>query len=285
MIAYLKRNQIDVEKYDACIENSLQSRIYAFSWYLDIVADNWDVLVLNDYEAVMPLPWKQKYFIKYITQPYFCQQLGIFSKRKVSTIDVQNFVSKIPRKFLKVVLNFNSANLFESRKVKKHNYILPLSESYSNLFKIFNKGRKHAVKSGHKNELRIDISSVDQLLKIKKENYSYAKTGKVDFSLLINIANYILENNKGFVLGVFKNDVILGGGIILNDNKRITYLFSSFNDDGKKLQAPTFLVNQLVKTHSESGLFLDFEGSMIPSIASFYRSFGAVKEEYFHYRK
>jgi len=71
MIHYVKREDLEVLKYDACIENALQSRVYAFSWYLDIVADNWDVLVLNNYEAVMPVPWKQKYFIKYVTQPFF----------------------------------------------------------------------------------------------------------------------------------------------------------------------------------------------------------------------
>ena len=79
MIRCLKRNEIDVEKYNTCIKNAVQSNIYAFSWYLDIVTDNWAVLVLNDYEAVMPLPWKQKYFIKYVTQPLWTLQLGVFS--------------------------------------------------------------------------------------------------------------------------------------------------------------------------------------------------------------
>ncbi|VAW26447.1 hypothetical protein MNBD_BACTEROID04-1052, partial [hydrothermal vent metagenome] len=58
MIYYYKRNQIDIVKYDTCITKSINTRVYANSWYLDIVADNWDVLVLNDYEAVMPLPWR-----------------------------------------------------------------------------------------------------------------------------------------------------------------------------------------------------------------------------------
>ena len=53
MIQHIKRKDLDILKYDACIENSIQSRIYGFSWYLDIVADHWEVLVLDDYEAVM----------------------------------------------------------------------------------------------------------------------------------------------------------------------------------------------------------------------------------------
>ena len=67
MIRYLTENEIDFKKYDQCIANALNSRIYAYSWYLDIVADkNWDVLVLNDYEAVMPMPKRKRYFINYI---------------------------------------------------------------------------------------------------------------------------------------------------------------------------------------------------------------------------
>ena len=65
MIRYLKREEIDIQKYDECIENSLESLSYAYSWYLDIVADNWDVLVYDNYKAVMPVPWRKKYFVKY----------------------------------------------------------------------------------------------------------------------------------------------------------------------------------------------------------------------------
>ena len=76
MIQYLKNNEIDIEKYDNCIKSSLNSRIYAFSWYLNIVADNWDVLVLNDYEAVMPLPFLKRkrngtYWSYFAPSPFF----------------------------------------------------------------------------------------------------------------------------------------------------------------------------------------------------------------------
>ena len=67
MIQYLKNKEIDFKKYDACIAAAINSRIYAYSWYLNIVADNWDALVLNDYEAVMPLPifrLKKAFFFK-----------------------------------------------------------------------------------------------------------------------------------------------------------------------------------------------------------------------------
>ena len=46
MVQYIQQKNIDRIKYDACIQQAKNSRIFAYSWYLDIVADNWDVLVL-----------------------------------------------------------------------------------------------------------------------------------------------------------------------------------------------------------------------------------------------
>ena len=155
MIKYIKRQDLDVLKYDKCIDASLQSRIYAFSWYLDIVADNWDVLVLDDYKAVMPIPWANKYGIKYITQPYFCQQLGVFSIKKISAEIERDLRKKIPKRFVKISLNYNSANYLGSKMVAKKNFILELNDTYLNLFKSFSKGRKHASKVGVKKSLII----------------------------------------------------------------------------------------------------------------------------------
>ena len=78
-IKYIKRKDIDDSKYNECIQGSNQSLLYGYTWYLDIVCDQWDVLVLNDYEVVMPIPWRKKYFIKYVYQPLWVLQLGIFS--------------------------------------------------------------------------------------------------------------------------------------------------------------------------------------------------------------
>ena len=60
MIKHLLRNQIDSDKWDACITNAPQKLPYGFSWYLDIACENWSALVLNNYAAVMPLPYKKK---------------------------------------------------------------------------------------------------------------------------------------------------------------------------------------------------------------------------------
>ncbi|WP_445747981.1 hypothetical protein [Polaribacter sp.] len=275
MISFVKRANLDIEKYDFCIENSLQSRIYAFSWYLDIVADHWDVLVLNDYKAVMPIPWKQKLGLKYITQPNFSQQLGIFSMEEISQEMQLQFIKKIPIQFLKVSLALNSQNIMIGQQAKK-NLFLQLNKNQELLRKNFSKGRKHALKVAEKNQLIVADTSIENLIELQKKLYKY----QFSEEKLIKLSKNVLQQKTGEVLGVFKDDILLGGAFFLFSKKRIVYLFSAFSEQGKELQAASFLLNYMLKKHENSQLIFDFEGGNMPNMATFYNSFGADVETY-----
>src|SRR5210317_1567418 len=79
----LKRKEIDVQKWDDLIAHSTAETIYPYSWYLDTVSENWSALVVDDYRFVMPVVWKKKAGMKYIYQPFYTQQLGVFSREYV----------------------------------------------------------------------------------------------------------------------------------------------------------------------------------------------------------
>jgi hypothetical protein len=275
MIQYISRKLLDEKKYDSCIENSIQSRVYAFSWYLDMVADHWDVLVLNDYEAVMPIPWKQKLGFKYVTQPYFCQQLGIFSLTTISEETQLEFIKKIPSKFLKVSLALNSQNMLLGQQIKK-NLFVQLSKDHETLCKNYSKGRKHAIKVGEKNQLIVAETSLQSLIDIQKKLYQY------EFSeeKLQKLSKQLWQQQKGEVLGIFKDEVLLGGALFVFSTKRIVYLFSAFTELGRELQAASYLLNCMLKKNENSQFIFDFEGGNIPNMGKFYRSFGAEEEIY-----
>ena len=92
-IRYVKRKDIDAQKWDECISNSPNGIIYAYVFYLDCMADQWDALVYNDYEAIMPLTWRKKYGVAYLYQPFFTQQSGIFSQQPVTASIIAAFLS------------------------------------------------------------------------------------------------------------------------------------------------------------------------------------------------
>jgi hypothetical protein len=282
MIQYIKRKNLNIVKYDACIENAIQSRIYAYSWYLEIVADNWDVLVLNDYEAVMPIPWKRKYFIKYVTQPFFCQQLGIFSKEILSKELQEKIIKSVPRKFLKLSLNFNTDNKISGQEIKlKSNFVLPIENTLVENYKNFNKNRKRSLKKSKNNALYVDAVNVNTLLLMAEKEKVYLKNFKYD--KLRSLITTLQTIDKGFLLGIYsKERQLLGGAFFLKEKGRITYLFSVMNVEGKRLNAATFLIYNVLNTYINKGLLLDFEGSNIPGIADFFQSFGAKSANYSH---
>ncbi len=282
MIRCIHRDELDIIKYDYCIENSKQSLIYGYSWYLDIVSEHWSVLVLDDYKAVMPLPWKKKYSIKYIVQPFFCQQLGVFSLEEDKSItDV--FIEAIPKEFRKIYLQFSALNKISKDKVtsERINYILSLQGSYKDIYKKFSKGRKHAIKQGVKNELSVSNFSIDELISIAKKHYAFKDFSLKEYNLLKRLVINLQKKNKVALLGTRnEKDILIGGAVFLMDQTRIIYLFSVMSSEGKEKQVASFLLNTVIEKYAETNYILDFEGSMIDSIASFFRSFGAIEEHY-----
>src|SRR3979490_534895 len=97
-IRYLPNQQIDKSKWDKCIDEAGNGLIYAYSAYLDHMSKQWDALVLNDYESVMPLTWNMKYGIRYLYQPFLCAQLGLFGNDLNSGL-LDEFLKAIPAKF------------------------------------------------------------------------------------------------------------------------------------------------------------------------------------------
>jgi len=286
MIKYIKRIDLDIEKYNACIENSHNSRVYAYSWYLDIVATNWDALILDDYKAVMPLPWRQKYFIKYVYPPCWTQQLGVFSSDVISEGLVERFLKAIPRKFKKITIQLNSKNPILGKKVvRRVNYILPLDKPYGEIILRYNKNRKRVLKKARENQFIIDTN-------LKKDKFldfylAIEKNYTIDLIQLKALKGLLNTEKKGINIWGVNEEVegLVAALIWLKNKHRITYLLPVANVKGNKMGAPSFLIDKIIEQYAESDFIFDFEGSMIEGVANFYRSFGAVDEGYALYAK
>ncbi len=284
MIQYLTRNQLDERKYNNCISKASNSRIYAYSWYLDIVCDNWDVLIKDDYQAVMPLPKRRKYGINYIYQAPWIQQLGVFSNDYIDESIIGEFINSIPKKFRLIDVFLNPENRFSNKYISvRNNYILPLNSDFVTIKNNYNKNRKRISKIDFSN-FRIDKKGNEsKFLSLYKEQDINYKTHKDSFEKLQKLLNN--SNGDINIWNVYKKDNLIAGLCWLKDNNRITYLVPIATYEAKKENIPTFIVNQLIEEYENSNYILDFEGSMIEGVAKFYKSFGAVIEEYFWYKR
>lgn len=116
-IRYIEISGFSIILWDKCIPKFPNETIYAFSGWLDRVADRWDALVMDEIFCRMPLVHKKKYGLKYIYQPFFTQQCGVFSTHGVDADLLQKFISSIPRKFIRVSMNLNRSCTFKLKGV------------------------------------------------------------------------------------------------------------------------------------------------------------------------
>ena len=287
-IQWLSRRQIDEVKWDAAIKRASQSRIYGLTAYLDGMAVNWDALVAGDYDYIMPLTWNRKWGIKYLYQPPFTQQLGIFSSLPLTEAIMRRFIDEANRRFRFAEIALNASNGALPGLLPKANYVLPLHESYesirlqykTDLHKNLKRsaGQQLAYQTGRDLESALNLyeqTYASRTPQVKKEHYTR-------FTLLCRE----LQTKDMLLIREVRNSVgeLLATGLLLRDAKRI-YLVQSTNTlHGRQLEANHFLLDELIREFSNTNLTLDFEGSDIAGIAHFYRNFGSIDEPYFFYR-
>jgi len=283
MIRYLQRNQIEDEKYNDCIDTSIQSRIYAYSWYLDIVTDNWSVFVLDDYKAVMPLPWRNKLFLKYVYTPLWILELGVFSK---STIDESLFYKSLRKKFLFSETRLNSGNTIEllSKNSKLNQFqFLKLNTSLNELTNNYRKDRKRDLKKAESLGLlpKWD-NNIDGLLNLFKNNVGkrILKISEKDYNNLKNVILKCIEMKKGNVLTIYQDNVIVASGFFVTHNYMVTKMVDSTDFSNRRNGANTFLIQEAIKKYNINFDVFNFGGSSIESIANYSKSFGASTIKY-----
>ena len=279
VLRFLEGKDIERTKWDQCIERSSQQLPYAFSWFLDIASENWSGIVLNDFEAVMPVAWKKKMGIRMIYQPFFTQQLGVFG-----TADVKDFLNIIPSHFRYVHTNFNYLNQTDPGDKKfseQVNLILKIDDNSANYFS--ENCRRNITRSG-KNFLNLKNCDEKELISIFRDtrgkNIQHLK--QKNYDTLQQLIQSFAQRKMCDITGVYDEEHnLLGGAVLVHYKERSIFFFSALTEKGKEKAAMYFLISEFIK--KSSGRILDFEGSNDPGLQRFYKGFGAYEQNYFSF--
>lgn len=283
-IQYLSRAEINTAKWDQCIDHAGGFPLYAYHFYLDAMCRHWDALVLNDYEAVMPLNWNKKWGIYYLYQPFLTLQTGIIG----ATIDketVQAFLISIPDKFRFWEINLNKKNVFsipDFELEKRQNYTLSLQQPYSAIAHQYRQNLERNIKkakaAGCVYKEGIPVQDILHLAEPQLKQYTrLLENDLTNFATLIQL---LLRQQKAQTVGVYYNNLLCAACIFLVHQQRVYYILAANHAEGKRIGASHFLLDHFIQRNAGQQLTLDFTGSDIPSIAFFYECFGAQQEAY-----
>ena len=289
IITHLPQDQIDRARWDHCVQQASNARIYGETTFLDHLCDHWDGLIINDYETVMPLPWKQKWGIRYVVQPAFYQQGGLFGKHAEDKVILEQCIQLTRNKFRFAETTLNSQNPTDANSrlytmAYRQNFVLDIRTAFEQIEPTYSSYLAHRIRRSLKNELTIR-QELPATTIIQEYQNRYARKIKgfstTDFARFTRYCYYLQTANRLHVLSVHTKDgEWIAGAILLRDQHRLYNAVSCLKPDGKKQGANYFLYDQVIRTFSGKNLLLDFEGSDISGIAYFYEKLGGEKEWY-----
>jgi len=308
----MPRQEIDLLKWDACIDQSPNGLVYGSSSYLDDMALHWDALIQGDYKAVMPLTWNKKWGVRYLYQPPLTPQLGIFSPQPITEDLVAAFLQSALShfKFAEIYLNF--ANRSPGLRPFT-NIVLDLNAPYEEVRANYKKDLEKNLRRAAGFPLQYSPSSdVDGAIDLYRAYYA-AKTPHVsasDYSRFAGFCHNALNRDSVIIRTVYARkdneypgfshaaESILSKShpanqpalpplalaLLLKKKHRLYLLMSVCPPAGRKVEANHFLLDNLIREFAGTGFLLDFDGSEIPGVAHFYNNFGGINQPFFFYR-
>ena len=299
-IRYICNRDINRVKWDYCIEHSINTRIYAMTWYLDIVSEQWDCIVYGDYKLVFPVVFKSRYFFKKSYSPLFCQQLGFFTD-DIDLINdhilISDMVNCLKRRF-KYSVQFSvtseiSSNIFNALKwrsslEKRINIELSLNKDYLALYNSYSLNIKRKLKKNSIQMLSLkEASDVDFFInRFKKHVGLKVKLNQLNYKIISQIMNISIERGIGKLFIVLNKDsTIIASAFIISFQTRDILLFNYSDPQFKRLDAMTFLLDRYINKNASLNKILDFEGSNLEGVKRFYMSFGGLQTLYYLFSK
>jgi hypothetical protein len=283
MIRYIKHDQIDFEKWDKCIDHAVNGIFYAYSWYLDMTAPGWDALVEDNYSSVMPLPKRKKFGINYIYQPFFIQQLGVFSTTSLSADVTNNFLKAIPPhfRFADISLNtFNQINgakgIIQQERITHH---LDLIEPYEQILKRYSGNTRRNIKKAQKQAVFITRHGrPEEIIETFRQHRGkdLIAFSEEDYNVLKHLIYVGMHKGMATIMSAYTAENNFCAGIVFfRSHNKTVFLFSGSTTLSRENGAMFMLVDEFIRELSGQDLVLDFEGSSDPDLARFYKGFGS----------
>lgn len=280
MIKKLKYDEVDWEKYQRCLDNSEQRKYSAEKKFLDVVSGkNWDVLVYEDYYAVMPIPFSFKIGFKFVVNPFLTQQLGVFSKKDDAELN-EKFLQFLKKNYKVLYYAFNDTNSFKTLLKTRKNFLLE-----PNSYEIIK--QKYSPKRKRKLRLNPGVREFSMMT-------SDLKFEEVEYFISENMIGINKLKNKIFVLNYlrdfYRQNLIQFYGFFYKE--KLTNLIAIYQESYTSVLLGTYNIRKLVKQNGASNLIdfaiqknietkiFDFEGGDLPNMEEYFRGFRGEMREY-----
>jgi hypothetical protein len=283
-----RRDEIDDKRWNGCVHFALGTPPYGYTWFLDIVCEDWLGLVVGEYKIVMPIVLGKKFGIQYSYQPFFTQQLGIYGDMPLSQETVNAFMAAIPKeiKYLEMSLNESNYSPSNGEITRRNNYLLDLKPDYVKIREKYSGNVLRKMRKAEKANLMMHtMLKPEEFADFYRQHTAPKVEGFKDkhYYMMMRLIYKSMQYNMGFLIGVQNQDKeLLAANFFINHPQRLINLMPTSSSRGNDFGAMAFLMDHVISSNAGQYKYLDFEGSMIEGVANFFQGFGAKPANYYH---
>lgn len=295
---------LNKNNYDILVLGCNEIPIFYKPWYLNSVCgeNGWECFCVQKSEEIWAvlIAFEKKYSgLRVIEMPPLTQYAGpyIHFPDGVSTNKKHAIELEMIEKLLEEAENTGVDAYAQKWGPWLDNWLAPYWKKYNEssriTFTLSTNNGYEWVLDNYSTQVRNKLKNKDNVFIYQSENIGrlyglledslckYNKTPKFTLIQLENMFQAITENSSGFLyLSEDKNRNLLAGALFLEDETTVYYYIAGTTQCGRKVNAPTLLLDTGIKYACSKKKKFDFTGSMLPGVSRFYQSFGAAVTNY-----
>lgn len=269
---------------------------------------DWDVVIvwidekevhsIENVAAALPFHLVEKYGIRLIMMPQLTQISSIYVSSSIESVEITSRVAEKLDVYLHknrisycLLQGYFDKEFIDTAKLrgysinKRYSYQIKNKTEYSSLVAAYNKNRKRNLNKAK--ELCLCNINIEDFFDFHKKCLAErGLTISYQYEMLQHINNALTHKSEIEVYGAKDaSGQLLAAVVMVSDTKVSYYLLPTYSQSSKNKGAMAWLTTQLILIVNGRGQIFDFEGSMIPSIANAYRSYGSTPATYFRIEK
>ncbi len=262
-INFVTYNNIDLKKWDLFIERSVNGSIYAWSWFLNSVCNNWSILVDDSFETALVIPEYKRIGFHYSVQPPPLRNLGLISTKKITPDTIQCFLQAIPGRFRRLKFYLNKYNTFAQNAWKvtaRYSFEIDLIQKPEVITKNYQQPISNYFKHPDvQNRTLIKSLAPNDFIRLwRNTGAGQKKSNTVIADALRRIISRGIQNGCCDIYGVYSQfNSLIACGVMYYFRQKVTLLF--FSQDQNDLFPLAFLLHHFILTRAGKDLTLSVE--------------------------
>lgn len=289
--------------YEELLDQSPQESIYANTWWLDAVAPNsYEVIELRNNEGLLaawPVVYKQDIESRHVVMPGLTQKLGIvFSRSDGKSVEIQSRNQHRCEELIHRVENCASftQNFHEAftdwlpfywrgyKQTTRYTYVIDDLSDIDTVWEGLRPHHRKAIRKAEKYQLKIDHSmELDAFLELNR--LTFQRQGiepPIPNDFIQRLDSAICKNATRMIFSCVDSQGRVHGAAYLIFSRRTAYYLMGAGDPELRDSGGQLLALwEAIRWAQQVAQRFDFEGSMLESVESVFRGFGAKQYPYF----